>query len=118
FPGRSIRGRRAHLRGQSIHYRNAAGDPGRAHDADTSGVRGGAKRLAPSRATFGLARKLEDVALKRDASVEFHDLRESEPVVDAELTIDEAKNWVVPVEEAVAVAQGAELLCPDRELKL
>ena len=32
--------------------------------------------------------------------------------------IDETKHRVVPVEEAVAVAQGGELLSPDRELKL
>src|SRR5438132_11821229 len=75
-------------------------------------------RRALSRGSAGLARELEDVALKRDAGVELHDLRESESVVDAELMIDETKYRVVPVEEAVAVAQGGELPCPDRELKL
>src|SRR5437899_12483950 len=75
-------------------------------------------RRALSRGSVGLARELEDVALKRDAGVELHDLREREPVVDAELVIDETKHWVGPVEEAVTVAQGGELLCPDRELKL
>src|SRR5438552_12499029 len=75
-------------------------------------------RRALSRGSAGLARRLEHVALKRDAGVELHDLREREPVVDAELMIDRTKNWVVPVEEAVAVAQGGELVCPDRELKL
>src|SRR5438445_166207 len=75
-------------------------------------------RRALSRGSVGLARELEDVALKRDSGVELHDLREREPVVDAELMTDETKNWVVPVEEAVAVPQGGELLCPDRELKL
>src|SRR5438132_14226585 len=75
-------------------------------------------RRALSRGSAGLARELEDVALKRDSGVELHDLRERESVVDAELMTDETKGWVVPVEEAVAVAQGGELLCPDRELKL
>src|SRR5256885_5921679 len=73
-------------------------------------------RPLPSAA--GLARELEDVALKGDAGVELHDLREREAVVNAELMIDGTKNWVVPVEETVAVAQGGELLRPDRELKL
>src|SRR5207249_7514965 len=53
----------------------------------------GAMRRALSRGSAGLAREVEDVALKRDSGVELHDLREREPVVDAELMTDETKNW-------------------------
>jgi len=71
--------------------------------------------LPPERRSSG---ELEDVALERDAGVELHELRDGESVVDAELVINDPKYWVVPVEEAVTVTQGGELLCPDRELEL
>src|SRR5882762_10503850 len=57
-----------------------------------------------------VASENEDVRLERDAGVQLHDLRKRVPVVDAEQAVDDPKDRVLLVEEAVSVAEVLELL--------
>src|SRR6266852_1199335 len=65
-----------------------------------------------------VASENEDARLERDAGVQLHDLRKGAPVVDAEQAVDDSKDRVLLVEDAVSVAEVRELLLPDRELEL
>src|SRR6267143_5954439 len=68
--------------------------------------------------TVVLARKLEYVWLKRDPGVELHDLGERVPGGEPKHRVENLQRGIVEIEEAVAIAEGLELLLPYRALEL